>query len=384
VPAARPAPARSAPLAAALLLAAGAAGCGRGEATSLPAAATGAGAARPGAAAVRPPAPAAAVDTARLAGAYARAAALPKLRSLVVVWRDSVVAERYYRGARADRPANLKSASKSVVSALVGVALAEGRLRGTDQPLAELLAPGDVRPLDATRRAITLGDLLSMRSGLGSTSIGNYGAWVSSRDWVRYALARPVVAPAGHAGGPMIYSTGNTHLLSAALTRAAGQSLYAFYARALARPLGIVPRPWPTDPRGIYFGGNEMRMTPREMARFGQLFLHRGAAPPGAPAAGRAVLPAAWVDSSWAPRAVSDFSGFEYGYGWWMRTARGAAGPHRVYFAWGYGGQFVFVVPDLALVAAVTSDPDAPERDHGHLSAIHALLDEAVLPAVGG
>jgi CubicO group peptidase (beta-lactamase class C family) len=67
-----------------------------------------------------------------------------------------------------------------------------------------------------------------------------------------------------------------------------------------------------------------------------------------------------------------------------MRTASGARGAHRVYFAWGYGGQFVFGVPDLALVAVVTSDPDAPERDRGHLEAVHALLDSAVVPAVGG
>jgi CubicO group peptidase (beta-lactamase class C family) len=338
----------------------------------------------PAAAAATAAQPPAAPDAARLADAYARAARLPKLRSLVVVWRDSIVAERYYRGASRDRPANLKSASKSVVSALVGAAVADGVLPGVDAPLGALLAPADVRGLDSAKRAITVADLLSMRSGLESTSIRNYGAWVSSRDWVRYALARPLVAPPGRAGGPMIYSTGNTHLLSAALTRAAGRSLLAYYSAALARPLGITPRPWPVDPRGVYFGGNEMRMTPREMARFGQLYLHRGAAPPGAPEPGRRVLPAAWVDSSWAPRAVSGFSGFEYGYGWWMRTAPGARGAHRVYFAWGYGGQFVFVVPDLALVAVVTSDPDAPERDRGHLDAVHALLDSAVVPAVGG
>lgn len=342
-----------------------------------------------GAADARPPAPPAAapaappLDSARLADAYARAARLPKLRSLLVVWRDTLVAERYFRGARADRPANLKSASKSVVSALVGVALAEGHVRGLDQPLAALL-PADARALDPVKRAITLEDLVSMRSGLGSTSIGNYGAWVSSRDWVRYALARPVVAAAGHAGGPMIYSTGNTHLLSAALTRATGESLYRYYARTLARPLGITPRPWPTDPRGLYFGGNEMRMTPRELARFGQLYLHGGQAPPGTPAAGRQLVPRAWVDSSWAPRAVSDFSGYAYGYGWWLRTARTARAAHPVAFAWGYGGQFVFVVPSAALVAVVTSDPDVAERDRTHLDAVHALLDSAVLPAVGG
>ncbi|AHG93735.1 beta-lactamase (plasmid) [Gemmatirosa kalamazoonensis] len=316
------------------------------------------------------------LDSAALAEVYARAATLPKLRSLLVEQRDTLVAERYFGGARRDRPANLKSASKSVVSALVGAALAEGALRDLRQTVGELL-PADARGLDSAKRAITLEDLLSMRSGLESTSIGNYGAWVSSRDWIRYALARPMVAPPGHDGGPMIYSTGNTHLLAAILTRATGASLYRQYVRALARPLGIAPREWPTDPRGIYFGGNEMRMTPREMLRFGALYLHGGVAPPGTPAAGRQILPRAWVDSSWAPRTTSGFSGHQYGYGWWQR----ASGGHAVHFAWGYGGQFVFVVPDLALVVVATSDPDAPERDHGHLDAVHALLDDIVAAA---
>ena len=333
----------------------------------------------PTAAAPRP----ASLDTARLSAAYARAAQLPKLRSLLVQWHDTLVAERYFGGATAARPANLKSASKSVISALVGVALADGTLPSVSAPIAALLAPADARLLDSAKRTITVEDLLSMRAGLQSTSIRNYGAWVSSRDWVRYALTRPLVAPPGHAGGPMIYSTGSTHLLAAILVRRTGAPLDRLYARALARPLGIVPRPWPADPRGIHFGGNEMRMTPREAVRFGALYLHRGVAPPGTPAAGRQLLPRAWVDSSWAPRTVSGFSGHAYGYGWWERAAVGDAGTHRVHFAWGYGGQFVFVVPALALVVVATSDPDAPERDRTHLDAVHGLLDE-VVRAVGG
>jgi CubicO group peptidase (beta-lactamase class C family) len=320
---------------------------------------------------------------------YEQAAQLPKLRSLLVQWRDTLVAERYFRGATAARPANAKSASKTILSAMVGVALADGTLRGLDQPLSALL-PADARGLDPAKRAITLEDLLTMRAGLESTSIRNYGAWVSSRDWIRYALARPMIAPPGHAGGPMIYSTGSTHLIAAALTRATGEPLLRYWARTLARPLGIVARPWPTDPRGVYFGGNEMRLTPRELVRFGALYRHGGVAPPGTPAAGQRLLPQAWIDSSWVPRTVSGFSGHQYGYGWWLRDAAVGGDPARgtppssvrVRFAWGYGGQFVFVVPELALVVVVTSDPDAAERDRSHLEAVHALLDEAVLPAV--
>ncbi len=340
-------------------------------------------AAPPGSAPTAARTPRAAPDSARLAEVYARAAALPKLRSLLVQWRDTLVAERYYGGATAARPANLKSASKNVVSALVGAAIADGSLPGLDAPIAALLAPADARPLDSAKRTITVADLLTMRAGLQSTSIRNYGAWVSSRDWVRYALARPLVAPPGHAGGPMIYSTGSTHLLAAILVRRTGEPLDRYYARTLARPLGIVPRPWPTDPRGIHFGGNEMRMTPREALRFGALYLHRGVAPPGTPAAGRRLLPDGWVDSSWVPRTVSDYSGHRYGYGWWQRDVADGSGTHAVHFAWGYGGQFIFVVPDLSLVVVATSDPDAPERDRSHLDAVHGLLDR-IVAAVGG
>jgi CubicO group peptidase (beta-lactamase class C family) len=310
-----------------------------------------------------------AIDSARLAAAYARAAELPRLRSLLVQHRGRIVGERYWRGATRERRANIKSASKSIIAALVGIAIAEGKIRGTEQTIGELL-PAETRGLDAEKRAITVGDLLSMRSGLQPTSFGNYGAWVSSRDWVRDALRRPMVAPRG---GPMLYSTGSTHLLSAILTRATGTSTYAYAQSRLARPLGIMLRPWQRDPQGIYFGGNDMYLTPREMLRVGTLYLRGGLAPDG-----RRVLPQAWIDSSAVPRTISPFNGNRYGYGWWIRDA----GSHRVLYAWGYGGQFIFVVPALELVVVTTSDPNAATRDGGHLDAIYRLLEEEIVPAV--
>ncbi|HEU4721063.1 MAG TPA: serine hydrolase, partial [Gemmatimonadaceae bacterium] len=196
-----------------------------------------------------------------------------------------------------------------------------------------------------------------------------YGAFVSSRNWVRHALTRPTVAPRGEAG-PMIYSTGSSHLLSAVLTRATRQSTWAFGRRALA-PTGIRLRPWTTDPQGVFFGGNEMRMTPREMLAFGRLYLDGGRAPDGTQ-----LLPRAWIDSSWVPRTTSGWSGNAYGYGWWIREAHG----HRVYFAWGYGGQFIFVVPSASMVVVATSDPTPERRDGAHLDAVHGLMDELLAP----
>ena len=308
------------------------------------------------------------LDEPRLDAVYARADSLPRIRSLLVFHRDTLRRERYFRGARADQPANIKSASKSVISALVGIALARGDLRDVRQPLSELL-PAETRGLDTAHRAITVEDLLTMRSGLQSTSFDQYGAFVSSRNWVRHAITRPVVAPRGEAG-PMLYSTGSTHLLSAVLTRATRQNTWAFARRSL-EPLGIRVRSWTTDPQGVYFGGNEMRMTPREMLAFGKLYLNGGRAPDGTQ-----LLPRAWVDSSWVPRTTSGWSGNAYGYGWWIREAYG----HPVYFAWGYGGQFIFVVPSASMIVVATSDPTPERRDGAHLDAIHGLVDELLSP----
>jgi CubicO group peptidase (beta-lactamase class C family) len=331
---------------------------------------------------VRSVAGAARLDTARLARAYARAAQMPRLRSLLVEWRGLVIGERYYRGATRTSTANIKSASKSVVAALVGIAISRGDLRGTHQTIGELL-PVQTRDLDSTKRAITIEDLLTMRTGLESTSFWNYGRFVSSRNWVRFALSQPVIAPRG-ADGPMIYSTGSTHILSAILTHTTGLSTYRYAERFLAAPLGIRLRPWTTDPQGIYFGGNEMRMTPREMLAFGRMYLNGGRVAAGAPGMFRQVLPRTWIDSSWVARTRSSWSGHEYGYGWWIRSAWSPNGQHPVYYAWGYGGQFIFVVPSLELVVVTTSDPDARTREHGHLEAIHSLLDSEIIPAVGG
>jgi CubicO group peptidase (beta-lactamase class C family) len=315
------------------------------------------------------------MDSAALAGAYARAAELPRLRSLLVARDGRLVAERYFNGARADRRANMKSASKSVIAALVGIALHERRLTSIRQTLPAFFPEHLGRDADPRKRAITVEDLLTMRAGLESTSFGNYGSWVRSRNWVRDALRRPLVS---EPGGAMIYSTGSSHLLSAIITRATGTSTRAYANRRLGAPLGIAFPAWPRDPQGIYFGGNDMYLTPREMLRFGQLYLDRGRA--GA----RQVIPAAWVDSSFVPRARSGWSGFEYGYGWWTRRAVTARGAHDVWFAWGYGGQFIFLVPSLRLVVVATSDSEARDRDGGHLDAVHDLLDRWIVPAAEG
>jgi CubicO group peptidase (beta-lactamase class C family) len=309
------------------------------------------------------------VDSARLTAAFETADALPRLRSLIVQWKGDIVGERYYGGATRATRANIKSASKSIMSALVGIAIAQGKIEGVQQPISAVLR-AETRGLDSAKRAITVGDLLSMQAGLQSTSFDNYGAWVTSRNWVAYALRQPMISAPG-AGSPMIYSTGSTHLLSAILTRATGMSTYSFAERHLARPLGIALRPWATDPQGIFFGGNDMFMTPRDMLKVGTLYLNRGRV------GDRQLLDSAWIDSSFVTRTSSPWNGNRYGYGWWTRYAHG----HDVRFAWGYGGQFIFVVPTLALVVVATSDAES-RREGDHNRALHRLLEDEIIPAI--
>ena len=243
-----------------------------------------------------PPPPAPPPDPIRLDAAVEAAGQLPRLHSLLVSWRGNLVVEEYFHGSRASLPANIKSASKTIISALVGIAIEQGKIESLDTPIAPYFPNLRADSADAAKRAITIEDLVSMRSGLESTSGRNYGRWVNSGNWVRHILSRPLEA---EPGGPMIYSTGTTHLLSAILTSATGSSTRDFAQEVLAGPLGFELAPWPRDPQGIYFGGNDMLLTPRQMLAFGEMYLRRGRAN------GKQIVPESWVDASWVPRTRS-------------------------------------------------------------------------------
>ena len=295
------------------------------------------------------------------------AAALPRLRSLLVSRRGALVMERYFGGARAAQPANIKSASKSVISALVGVAVAKKLIKDVDQPIVDYF-PELARDPDRRKQAITIEDLLTMRSGLESTSGRGYGAWVQSPNWVRYALAQPMIA---EPGGRVEYSTGNSHLLSAILSKVSKTSTWQFAQDELAKPLGFTLARWPQDPQGVYFGGNDMLMTPRQMVRFGELYAGKGRI------GDRQLLPESWIASTIVPRGRSRWgSDREYGYGWWIRDFAG----RDAYYAWGYGGQFIFVIPGLDLVVVVSSRTDVSRERREHLNAIYDLVEHLIIP----
>jgi CubicO group peptidase (beta-lactamase class C family) len=297
--------------------------------------------------------------------ALAAAAELPRLHSLLVSWRGALILERYFNGRRATTLANIKSASKSIISALVGIAIDRGHIPGVESTIGAVLPDQFVASNDPRRR-ITIEDLLTMRSGLESTSNRNYGAWVTSRNWVGHVLSRPLL---GEPGTGMRYSTGNTHVLSAVLTKATGRSTWQFAQEALAKPLGFSLARWPRDPQGIYFGGNDMLMTPRQMVSFGELYLNRGRV------RDLQLIPETWIEASWIPRGRSDFSEQLYGYGWWIREIAG----QQAFYAWGYGGQFIYVIPSLDLVVVSTSAADVAEERRSHRRTVDEIVEHLIV-----
>lgn len=315
------------------------------------------------------PPPAAAPDARLIEEIVERAKDLPNLRSLIVTHNGTVLAEQALGGTRLDRPTNIKSASKTIMSALVGIAIERGVLQGVDQPVASILEQSIPLDADPRVRQITVGHLLSMQAGLERTSGRNYGAWISSRNWVRYAFSQPFV---DEPGGRMLYSTGSTHLLSAAITRASKRSTLELAREWLGEPLGITVAPWTRDPQGIYLGGNEMALSPRALHRFGEVYRQGGMID------GKRVVPESWVRESWTPRTSSPFTGDRYGYGWFLREMRG----HTAYYAWGFGGQMLYVIPSLGLTVTMTSDPTEPSREDNYIGQLHALVADGFVPAL--
>ncbi|SDO88161.1 CubicO group peptidase, beta-lactamase class C family [Lutimaribacter pacificus] len=289
--------------------------------------------------------------------------ALPQLHAMIVQRGDDIVFAEAPRGPGLDRAANIKSCSKSIVALLAGNAIAQGDIAGVNATLGTV-APSIIPP-DATPGVadLTIEDLLTLRAGLEGTSGPNYGAWVNSGNWVDFALRRPMIASPGER---MIYSTGTTHVLGAALTVATGQSLLEQARSVLGRPLGIEIPPWTRDPQGFYFGGNEMALTPRAMLRIAVLMRD------GGQFGGEQILSPDWIRASLRPRTRSPYSGLSYGYGWFLTDS-------GFVIARGYGGQIIAAHPERDLAVAITSDPNSPARSGGYFGQLMNLLEGPVL-----
>jgi len=297
------------------------------------------------------------------------AAKLERLHTLIVVHEGREVLALDLKSVGLDTPTNIKSLSKTVLAALVGIGIEKGVFEGTNQPVIETL--GDRVPASATEgvERITLGHLLSLQAGLRRTSGQYYGPWVNSDNWVRHVLTRPFV---DEPGGRMLYSTGSSHLLSAALTESAGRSTLAMARDWLGEPLGIAIPAWGRDPQGIYFGGNNMLLSPRDLAKIGELYRNEGRV------GDRRLFSENWVSESWVERTRSAYTDDPYGYGWFQQPLAGEMG----YYGRGYGGQVLYVMPARELTVVMTSDRTPPSPGSAFLRRQFQLIEDHIIPAL--
>lgn len=165
----------------------------------------------------------------------------PALRGVLVVRHGMLVVERYYHGATPASYFNVFSVTKSVTSALVGIALGDHKLDGLDQPAARLLARQLPPRPDPRIRAVTVKHLLTMTAGLPPDTVPEEPpGWVRASDWVRYLLShRPATKP----GTSFAYSSASSHLLSAIVADATGQTTLRYARTRLFAPLGIASEP---------------------------------------------------------------------------------------------------------------------------------------------
>lgn len=291
------------------------------------------------------------------------------IKTLQIAHKGELVWSKAYNKADINAVANIKSASKSLMSAIVGIAIERGVVEGVDQPISSILEGQLPSNPDSRLNDITIGHLLSMQAGLERTSGRNYGRWIASANWVKAALSRPFVE---EVGGNMQYSTGSTHMLSAIVMQQSGQHTYKL-ANSWLQGSGVRIQSWETDPQGIPMGGNQVGMTPTSLLAFGELY-RRG----GVTEKGRRLISEEWIAQSWTPRTQSRFHRGQYGYGWFIETFAGVQG----YYGWGYGGQMIYVLPELDLTIAITSQENLPSGRTGYLDLLHDMVSQDIVPAI--
>ncbi len=279
-----------------------------------------------------------------------------QLNSVLVIRNGELVYEHYFDAVTEDTVDQVWSVTKSVTSALIGIALDDGLIESVNQPIGGFFSADQLADSDPRLAEITVHELLTMTSG---SWCGNDGC---HDDAIGDVLDREL---RNEPGETFVYDTGASHLLSGVLTHVTGMSESAYAEQELFAPLNIETSEWATDSDGDNFGGKGLQLRPRDMAKFGQLFLDQGVWQ------GEQLISAEFVQQATTSQVeTGEASG--YGYLWWLGEVEGYAS----YAAVGFGGQFVHVVPELELVTVLTSNY-WPPRDNSS-----EIIEALIVPAV--
>jgi len=266
------------------------------------------------------------------------------IRSVVVIRNGHLVCDARFHPFTQDSWHIIHSCTKSITSALIGIAVDKGLIEGVKTPVLEFFPEKTAANLDENKKGMTLEHLLTMSSGLKGRDSYLYN-WEglrkmrASSDWVQYMLGLPMA----HAPGTKFeYINGVSFLLSAILQQTTGENAFAFAKKNLFGPLGIREVDWPSNRQGITIGWGQMRMKPLDMAKIGYLYLNKGVWE------GKQVVSSAWVEASTREQIKPKTLAEGYGYQLWVDEA-------GYYMALGYSGQYIVVLPKQNMVVVFTS-----------------------------
>ena len=291
--------------------------------------------------------------------------------SLLIVKNGYLVFEKYYSWGSPYKIAVVHSITKSVTSALIGIALEKGYLDNVDQKLIDFFPEYASDHLDPRIEGIRLKHILTMSAGFRWNDLGPVMRdWYTSADWAKFTIQLPLVT---NPGDKFNYNSSISHLLSIILTKSTKTSTLDFAKQNLFEPLGIQSGLWRQDPQGYHIGGFGLGFSARDLAKFGFLYLNNGYWE------GQSVVPEQWVKQSTEQhiQAVRHpvYGTFGYGYHWWVKQVDGCSS----FRAWGRRGQYIVVVPELDLVIAVTSNPGQPHPPTSiHYSPLFDLVAASV------
>ncbi|MGH7494330.1 MAG: serine hydrolase [bacterium] len=299
---------------------------------------------------------------------FAEAGESERMRSLLVMHKGEQVAEAYFNGAGPETPANLKSVTKSLTSALIGVALRKGWIANAHDPIGRYLP--ERFAAHPAKAAITIHQLLTMSSGLQPA---DYDTIQQSSDWIETLLAQSLKH---NAKDTFVYDTPVLQLLTAVLRKASGTSVRELAQHELLDPIDGELVHWRVDAQDLELGGNDAYLRPRDLIKLGELYRLSGSFQ------GREILPREFVRASTEVQIMPEIKMINhntlpvrgYGYLWWLLDLNGEA----AYAALGHGGQVLLVSPQRELVVLMTSRwPSTSSTTHyRHLTRI--LVDRVL------
>lgn len=278
----------------------------------------------------------------------------PDLHSLLILRHGKVVVEEYFGGYQVGMRHTLQSVSKSFTSALVGIAIHRKQFKGVEEKILDFFPHmKGIKNLDDRKKAMTLKDLLTMRSGTDYNEQGpdspHFQLNRLAKGWDRFYLDRPMLR---QPGTQFLYDSGGVILMSAMLKMRSGKHADGYAEEHLFRPLQIEDVFWFKNSEGHPHTGGGLHLKPRDMAKLGQLYLQKGRWQ------GKQVVPKHWVKESVKMHVSfgntpSHVKG--YGYLWWILEPdpRGSK-KEFIYAAMGFRAQYIFVIPEHQMVVVVT------------------------------